>query len=129
MRIGASGLLAGMAALLMGAARASAEPEETPQGEGGPREVPAESAPGEISGSVKQSTPEGVLRVDVRGAPDVRLRMKPRTIVVVNGQMATVGDIREGDRIRALYRDVQGQPVAIMVEVTGPVRPAPEKSE
>jgi Cu/Ag efflux protein CusF len=126
MRIGASGLLAGMAALLMGAAQASAEAEEKPQGEGGPEETPAESAPGEISGAVKQASPEGV-RVAVRGAPDVRLNMKPRTIVVVNGQMATVDDIQEGDRVRALYRDVQGQPMAIMLEVTGPARPPPER--
>ncbi|HEX8437618.1 hypothetical protein [Archangium sp.] len=124
MRISTSGLLAGMAVLLMGAARASAEAEDTPQA-GGPA-ASAESTPGEVSGAVKRATPEGV-RVAVRGAPDVQLNMKPRTIVVVNGQMAHVGDIQEGDKIRALYRDVQGQPMAIMLEVTGPVRPAPER--
>jgi hypothetical protein len=122
MRISASGLLAGMAALLMGAAQASAGPEEKPQGEGGPEEAPAESAPGEISGAVKRASAEGVL-VAVRGAPDVELNMKPRTMVLVNGQMSAVGDIREGDKIRALYRDVQGQPMAIMLDVTGPARP------
>ncbi len=128
MRIGASGLLAGMAALLMGAAQASAETEEKPQDEGGPEEAPAESAPGELSGAVKQASPEGV-HVAVRGAPDVQLHMKPQTVVVVNGQMSTVGDIREGDKIRALYRDVQGQPMAILVDVTGPARPPPERFE
>jgi Cu/Ag efflux protein CusF len=129
MRIGTSGLLAGMAALLLGAARASAEAaEEKPQGEGGPEAAPAESAPGEISGAVKKASPEGV-RVSVRGAPDVQLNMKPRTIVVVNGQMANVSDIQEGDKVRALYRDVQGQPMAIMLEVTGPERPPPERFE
>ncbi len=128
MRIGASGWLAGMSALLLATVKAPVEAAETPQGEAGVSETPAESAPGEVSGSVKWASPEGV-RVSVRGAPEVQLRMKPRTIVMVEGQMATVSDIQEGDRVRALYRDVQGEPMAILVEVTARARPAPGKSK
>ncbi|WP_257454787.1 hypothetical protein [Archangium lipolyticum] len=125
MRIGASGWLAGMTALLMAAVREPVEAADIPQGESGVPDAPAESAPGEISGAVRSASPEGV-HVSVRGAPDVQLRMRPRTIVMVEGQMATVGDIQEGDRVRALYRDVQGEPIAILVEVTARARPAPE---
>ncbi len=70
MRIGASGWMAGMSALLLATVKAPVEA--------------AESAPGSVSGSVKSASPKGV-RVSVRGAPDVQLRMKPRTVVMVKG--------------------------------------------
>ncbi|QRN96126.1 hypothetical protein JRI60_45075 [Archangium violaceum] len=128
MRMGASGWLVGMTALLLATVKAPVEAAATPQGESGVPETPAESAPGEVTGAVELASPEGV-RVSVRGAPDVHLRMKPRTIVTVDGQMASVSDIQEGDQVRALYRDVQGQPIAILVEVTARARPAPEKAK
>jgi Cu/Ag efflux protein CusF len=128
MRIGASGWLAGMSALLLATMKAPVDAAQTPQGEAGASETPAESAPGSLSGAVKSASPEGVW-VSVRGAPDVQLRMKPRTVVMVEGRMATVSDLREGDAVRALYRDVQGEPMAILVEVTARARPEPGESK
>jgi Cu/Ag efflux protein CusF len=117
-----------MSALLLATMKAPVDAAQTPQGESGAPEAPAESAPGKLSGAVKSASPEGVW-VSVHGAPDVQLRMRPRTIVMVEGQMATVSDLQAGDTVRALYRDVQGVPMAVLVEVTVRARPEPGKSK
>jgi colicin import membrane protein len=111
MRIGPSGVLVGMAALLLGTARASAQDE--------PREPVAaeEESQQEIVGDVQSADRQEVL-VSVRGEPELRLQLRPRTVVLVDGQMATADDIREGQGIRALYRFVEDEPVAFVVEVT-----------
>jgi hypothetical protein len=54
----------------------------------------------------------------VRGEPELRLQLRPRTVVLVDGQMATAEEIREGNGIRALYRVQGDEPVAFVVEVT-----------
>lgn len=131
MRIGASGLLAGMVALLLAAVRAPAEAREPREG-AGPQEAPAEDAPQEITGDVLSATPTEVL-VSVRGEPQLRLQLRPRTVVLVDGQMATTHDIRAGSEVRAMYRDVDGEPVAFLVEVSSRARPSapppPESGE
>jgi len=111
MRIGPSGWLMGIAALLLGAARASAQDE--------PLEPVAspEEAQQEIVGDVHSVEGQEVL-VSVRGEPELRLQLRPRTVVVVDGQMATAADIREGHGIRAMYEFVSDEPVAFFVEVT-----------
>lgn len=111
MRIGASGLLAGMAALLLGMARASAQDEAREPA------VAEEEQQQEIVGDVQSVQGQEVL-VSVRGEPELRLQLKPRTVVVVDGQMATAADIREGHGIRAMYRFVDDEPVAYLVELT-----------
>ncbi len=111
MRIGPSGLWMGIAALLLGAARASAQDE--------PLEPVAspEEAQQEIVGDVQSIEGQEVL-VSVRGEPQLRLQLRPRTVVVVDGQMATATDIREGHGIRAMYQFVDDEPVAFFVELT-----------
>ncbi len=111
MRMGPSGLRGALAALLLGAASASAQDE--------PREPAAaeEEAQQEIVGDVQSANRQEVL-VSVRGEPELRLQMRPQTVVVVDGQMRTADDIREGHGIRAMYRFVGDEPVAYFVEVT-----------
>lgn len=112
MRIGASGLLAGMAALLLGMPRASAQEDARE-----PATSEEAEAQQEIVGDVLSVDGREVL-VSVRGEPELRLQMRPRTVVLLDGQMGTVEDIREGNGIRALYRVVGDEPVAFVVEVT-----------
>ena len=111
MRIGPSGWLVGIAALLLGAAPAAAQDE--------PREPASapEAAQQEIVGDVQSVEGQEVL-VAVRGEPELRLQLRPRTVVTVDGQMATSADIREGHGIRAMYQFVDDEPVAFFVEVT-----------
>lgn len=131
MRIGASRLLAGMAALLLTAVQAPVEAQE-PREEAGQSGATAEEASQEIVGDVLTATPTEVL-VSVRGEPQLRLQLRPRTVVLVDGQMATPADIREGSEVRAMYREVEGEPVAFLVEVSSRARPAapppPESGE
>lgn len=88
---------------------------------------PVESAPGEITGKVVTASPDGLV-LSVKGVPDVKLRMKPRTIIALNGQMASVGDIQKGYEVRALYRDVGGDRVAIFVDAKTAV-PVPKQDK
>lgn len=131
MRIGASGLLAGMAVLLLAAVQAPVE-TQAPRGGAGQPEAQAEDTPQEITGDVLTASLTEVL-VSVRGEPQLRLQLRPRTVVLVDGQMATPADIRDGSEVRAMYREVGGEPVAFLVEVStrahAPAAPSPESGE
>jgi hypothetical protein len=115
MRIGPSGWLVGIVGLLLGAARVSAQDEARE-----PAAAP-EEAQQEIVGDVQSVEGQEVL-VSVRGEPELRLQLRPQTVVVVDGQMATATDIREGYGVRAMYQFVDDEPVAFFVELTSQPR-------
>ncbi len=43
------------------------------------------------------------------------LRIVPQTVITVGGQAATAAEIRQGDDVRASYRDVDGEDVAVRI--------------
>lgn len=72
-----------------------------------------------LSGRIVTATEhEIVVRRDDGEEPDVRLRLAPRTPVLVGGREGGAGDLKEGAHVRAAFETVEDDRVATRIEVT-----------
>lgn len=95
-----------------------------------PAEPPAQRAPDEaeasptqprqVSGEVLAFTGKELVVLSASEGQDVRMLVLSLTEVRVDGRPATPADIREGGEVRATYELAEGEPVALLVEVTNP---------
>ncbi|MDY7232210.1 hypothetical protein [Hyalangium rubrum] len=113
------------------AAEQASEPAQQPMAQA---PLPSTPSQGEqlIIGEVLTASEREVM-VSVRGEPQLRLQVGPSTQIIVDGQQGRAADIQEGSQVRASYRDTQGEPTAVRIEVTSSMPPAmpvsPESGE
>lgn len=110
--------LAGASLLACGTSSGAQQPRSTDVRADSPV---ATAHPYELKGKVKSVT-GGVLGVG-KGvtiarddAPSVRLHVEDGTHIKLDGQVARLSDLREGDEVRALFDFRESTPVAIEIE-------------
>jgi Cu/Ag efflux protein CusF len=85
-----------------------------------PAASPAEKRAAEVEGSVKKVDP-GAQTVEVSsgifGIMGRTLEVNDRTTIQMNGRQATLADITEGAKVKAVYEARDGKNVATMIEV------------
>ncbi|MFL5346276.1 MAG: hypothetical protein ACJ8AT_15920 [Hyalangium sp.] len=116
--------------------QAAQQPQQGAQAQQQGAQAPASSAQAEgeqtVVGQVLTANNQEVL-VSSRGEPQVRLQLKPETMIMVDGRQARAVDIEEGSQVRASFNTQSGEPTATRIEVTTSQRPptpaAPESGE
>lgn len=90
------------------------------------RDAPVQTAQAYEMKGVVESVGGGVLGIGesltVRreNAPAVRLGVAKQTRIVLEGRQATLGELREGDEVRAVFDFRDSSPVALEIEAKKP---------
>jgi hypothetical protein len=99
--------------------RASGRPEGAPRGDRHARAAARRSLPVKRVDGTLASVGDRQVVIRRRGAPDLPLRVSPRTRVTLNGRPATFDGLREGADVRAAYQSGDGgRPTALSIEAS-----------
>jgi hypothetical protein len=72
-----------------------------------------------VSGEILEVTGSS-LTIDAQAGAARVLEVAPETSITVDGQEATLGDLEEGQPVRASFNEVAGRNVAVQIEASGP---------